>query len=118
MKKLLMILIPIIFIILIFVLNIMLITNKTYYKNKYYTVNNQEIFIPRFSYFNSECCMTAATFYSLKSKNLLEREIGNYLDDFTYFRNSNTYGYVKDDLFIQSYEVIEKGLYREIVIVY
>ncbi len=102
----------------IFVANFMLIINKTFYHTTYKTVDNNEIFIPRFSYFDSECCMTAVTFYSLKSKRLLDSEISEYLSDFTYFNNDTTYGYIKDDLFIQSYEVIDVGFYRKIVIIY
>ena len=147
MKKLLIILIGV-FIIFIYVVNFMLLINKTYYKTTYHTLNGTDIFkkmlsksdnsphsfistilgifftilyfaiICLFSYFDSECCMTAATFYSLKSKNLLDEEISNYLKDFTYFNNGNTYGYINDDVFLQSYEVIDLGLYRKIVIVY
>lgn len=102
----------------IIVINFMLLINKTFYHTSYKTIDNNEIFIPRFSYFDSECCMTAATFYSLKSKHLLDQEIKNYLSDFTYFNNNSTYGYMKGDLFIQSYEVIDLGFYRKIVIVY
>lgn len=121
MKKILMMILSsvVIFVIIfIFIFNFLLITNKTFYKATYKTINNQEIFIPRFSYFDSECCMTAATFYSLKDKTMLEREIDAYLSDFTYFNNSSTYGYIKDDIFIQSYEVVDLGLYRKIIIVY
>lgn len=76
----------------IIIINFMLLINKTFYHTKYETTNNEETFIPRFSYFDSECCMTAATFYSLKSKYLLDQEINNYLSDFTYFSNDSTYG--------------------------
>lgn len=93
-------------------------TNETYYKDVYIGIFDEEIFIPKHSYFVSECCMTAATFYSLRSEKELQEEIDNYLKDFTYFENENTYGYQKDDLFIQSYEAINKGLYRVIYIVY
>lgn len=105
-------------VVFIIVIGFMLLINKTFYHNSYKTINNNEIFIPRFSYFDSECCMTAATFYSLKSKRLLDTEIDEYLSDFIYFNNNSTYGYMKDDLFIQSYEVIDLGFYRKIVIVY
>ena len=95
-----------------------LLTNKTFFKTTYIGVQKQEIFIPRFSYFKDECCMTAATFYSLKTKRQLKREIDNYLKDFKYFENDETYGYEKGDLFIQSYEVIDKGMYRKVIITY
>ncbi len=117
MKKFLMVLSSLL-VIFIIVINFMLLINKTFYHTTYKTINNNEIFIPRFSYFESVCCMTAATFYSLKSKKLLDNEIAEYLSDFTYFNNNSTYGYMKDDLFIQSYEVIDLGFYRKIVIVY
>lgn len=106
------------FVVFIIVISFMLLINKTFYHNSYKTIDNNEIFIPRFSYFESVCCMTAATFYSLKSKRLLDAEIDKYLSDFTYFNNNSTYGYMKGDLFIQSYEVIDLGFYRKIVIVY
>lgn len=96
-----------------------LINNKTFFKTTYISrEGNKEIFIPKYSYFKEECCMTAATFYSLKSKKQLDKEILNYMKDFEYFDNDETYGYQKKDLFIQRYEVIEKGLYRKIIIVY
>lgn len=95
-----------------------LLANKTFFKTTYIGVQKQEIFIPRFSYFKDECCMTAATFYSLKTKRQLKREIDNYLKDFKYFENDETYGYEKGDLFIQSYEVIDKGMYRKVIITY
>ena len=62
--------------------------------------------------------MTAATFYSLKTKRQLKREIDNYLKNFKYFESDETYGYEKDNLFIQSYEVIDKGMYRKVIITY
>ena len=40
------------------------------------------------------------------------------MSDFEYFEDDSTYGYKKDDLFIQSYNVIDNGLYRKIVIIY
>lgn len=111
--------------IIIFVLVLVLIIqgislsiNKTFFKTTYIGVNKQEIFVPRFSYFKDECCMTAATFYSLKSKSQLKKEINKYLNNFEYFENDETYGYQKDDLFIQKYEVIDKLFYRKIIITY
>ncbi len=104
---------------LILIIQIIALTvNKTFFKTTYIGVNNQEIFIPRFSYFKDECCMTAATFYSLKSKRQLKREINKYLKEFEYFENDETYGYQKGDLFIQKYEVIDKLFYRKIIITY
>ena len=70
-KKVFLFLVALILIIQIIALTV----NKTFFKTTYIGVNNQEIFIPRFSYFKDECCMTAATFYSLKSKRQLKREI-------------------------------------------
>ena len=97
---------------------IFLLYNKTFFTNTYIGRENQKIFVPRYSYFKDECCFTAATFYSLKSKKLLQKEIKNYMKDFKFFSNDETYGYKKDDLFIQSYEVEDKGLYRIIIITY
>lgn len=113
-KRIVIILIGLVLIIQIVALS----TNKTFFKTTYTGVQNQEIFIPRFSYFKDECCMTAATFYSLKSKKQLKREINKYLKEFEYFEDDETYGYKRDDLFIQSYEVIDKLLYRKIIITY
>ena len=100
------------------ILFIVLLNNKTFFKTTYIGVDNQEIFIPKYSYFKEECCMTAATFISLKSKYTLDKEIDNYLSGFHFYENDETYGYEKGDLFIQSYIVEEKGLYRKIIITY
>ena len=110
----------IIFLILLVLIiaSIKLITNKTFFKTKYIGINEQEIFIPKYSYFKDECCMTAASFISLRSKKELNKEIKNYLKDFEYFEDESTYGYQKGDLFIQSYKVVDKGLYRKIIITY
>ena len=70
------------------------------------------------SYLNEECCMYSATFYSLRSKQDIKQAIDLYLKDFTYFENDSTYGYLKNDLFIQRYGVEDQGLYRVIYIVY
>ena len=96
----------------------LLLTNKTFFKDVYIGTNKEKIFIPKYSYFKSECCMTAATFYSLRSEKELKKEIKNYLKDFQYFSDETTYGYRKKDLFIQEYRVINKHLYRKIVITY
>ena len=101
---------------LICILNLSI--NKTFFKNIYIGVQNQEIFIPKYSYFNRESGMTCASFKSLKSEKLLKEEINNYMKDFKYFEDEITYGYKKGDLFIQSYEVINEGLYRSIHITY
>ena len=108
----------VIFIILIGLLLAVLLCNKTFFKNTYIGVNGQEIFIPKYSYFKREAGMTVASFYSLKSKNNLEYEISNYMNDFKYIDNEHTYGYVKNDLLIQSYTVEERGLFRKIYITY
>lgn len=113
-KKIVIVLIVMILVIQVIALSV----NKTFFKTTYTGVQKQEIFIPRFSYFKDECCMTAATFYSLKSKRQLKREIDKYLKEFEYFDNDETYGYKKDGLFIQSYEVVDKLLYRKIIITY
>ena len=95
-----------------------LITNKTFFKTKYIGVENQEIFIPKYSYFKEECCMTAAIFYSLKTENSLKEEIDKYMKDFEYFEDETTYGYKKGNLFIQKYDVEDNGFYRKIIITY
>lgn len=93
-------------------------TNKTFFKDTYNSLNNQEIFIPKYSYLKEECCMYSAIFYSLRSKKDIKQEIDDYIKDFIYFKNETTYGYLKNDLFIQRYGVEDKGLYRIIYIVY
>ena len=100
------------------IVNSLLVNNKTFYKTTYIGIDNQEFFIPKYSYFKKECCMTAATFYSLRSKKDLEKEINDYMKDFEYFEDEHTYGYMKGDLFIQNYEVTDHRLYREIIITY
>lgn len=114
-----------VFIIVVVVLTVLLISvflllkeNKTFFKTTYEGVQNQIIFIPKYSYFKDECCMTAATFYSLKSERKLKKEIDNYMKDFKYFSDDTTYGYKKGNSFIQSYDVENHFLYRKITIVY
>ena len=97
---------------------IFLNSNKTFFKNEYIGVEGQKIFIPKYSYFKEECCMTAAVFYSLRSEKILKLEINHYLKEFKYFEDETTYGYRKEDLFIQKYEVENHGLYRKIIITY
>lgn len=115
MIKKLLIIIGIIIVISIFLI---LLTNKTFFKTTYVGINEQEIFIPRFSFFKREAGMTVASFYSFKSEETLKKEIDNYMKDFEYFEDESTYGYKKGDLFIQSYEVVNEGLYRKIYITY
>ena len=109
------IVIGIIFILCIF---IALLTNKTFFKTTYIGIHNQEIFIPRYSFFKREAGMTVASFYSLKSERALRSEIDDYMQDFEYFEDESTYGYKKGELFIQSYNVANEGLYRKIYITY
>ena len=118
MKKKVIISLVSILVIILIVITIFLCTNKTFFKNTYIGVNNQKIFIPKYSYFKEECCMTAATFYSLKSEKSLKKEINNYLEDFKYFEDENTYGYQKGKLFIQKYTVVNKIFFRKIIITY
>ena len=120
MKKKIIILICILIIvvgIVSFVL-VKLHNNSTFYSEVYHGRGGHDIFIPKYSYLESECCVTAANFYSFRSKKELDKEINNYLKDFEYFNDESTYGYRKGNLFIQSYEVIDKTLYRKIVITY
>ena len=99
-------------------ITILLINNKTFLTNYYEGAGNYKIFVPKYSYFTGECCMYSANFYSLKSKANLDKEINNYLDQFEYFENDETYGYKKDGLVIQSYDVKDHKLYRSFSIVY
>lgn len=107
-----------IILVIVLVVTCILVTNKTFFKNVYIGVNDQEIFIPRFSFFKREAGMTVASFYSLKSEEALKNEIDEYMKDFEYFEDESTYGYIKGDLFIQSYNVSDEGLYRKIYITY
>lgn len=116
-SKLLMIIINIV-IILTLILSYLLYTNKTFFKTTYQGNNQHIIFVPQYSYFKEECCMYSATFYSLRNKEDLQKEINDYLKDFTYLENNITYGYQKETLFIHKYIVEDKGLYRLITIVY
>ena len=100
------------------IVSIKIVNNKTFFKTTYVGKNSQEMFIPKYSYFKSDCCMYAATFHSFRSKNTLQKEIDDYMKDFEYFEDEHTYGYKKGDLFIQNYEVQDLGLYRKIIIVY
>lgn len=97
---------------------IILLNNKTFFKTTYAGIRNQEIFIPGYSFFKREAGMTVASFYSLKSEKTLKKEIDNYMKDFEYFEDESTYGYRKGNLFIQSYQVADEGLYRKIYITY
>ena len=97
---------------------LVLLNNKTFFKTTYIGINDQEIFIPRYSFFKKEAGMTVASFYSLKSERALRSEINDYMQDFEYFEDESTYGYKKGDLFIQSYNVANEGLYRKIYITY
>ena len=115
MIKKILIVIGIIFILCIFVV---LLTNKTFFKTTYIGIHDQEIFIPRYSFFKRETGMTVASFYSLKSERVLRSEIDDYMQEFKYFEDESTYGYKKGDLFIQSYNVANEGLYRKIYITY
>lgn len=95
-----------------------LMVNKTFFKDTYIGIQNQEIFVPRYSYFHKESGFTVASFYSFKSEKQLEKEIDAYMKEFEYYSDESWSGYKKDDLYIQRYEVVEKGLYRVISITY
>ena len=115
MIKKVLVVIGIIFVLCAF---IVLVTNKTFFKTTYIEIHDQEIFIPRYSFFKRETGMTVASFYSLKSERVLRSEIDDYMQEFKYFEDESTYGYKKGDLFIQSYNVANEGLYRKIYITY
>ena len=95
-----------ILVIILITISILLTTNKTFFHNTYIGIDNQKIFIPKYSYFKDE------------SEKQLNKEISNYLKDFQYFEDNTTYGYKKGKLFIQEYKVINKILFREIIITY
>ena len=125
--KIIIIIVVLILVVGLITSSIKLCTNKTFFKTTYIGVNNQEIFIPRFSYFIDESGMTVATFKSLKSKKQLEEEIENYMKDFEYFNDFEdgktnqdrvTFGYRKGNLFIQSYTVVDEIAFRRIFITY
>lgn len=97
---------------------IILLTNKTFFRTTYIGIHDQEIFIPRYSFFKREAGMTVASFYSFKSEKTLKEEIDNYMKNFEYFEDESTYGYKKGELFIQSYNVADEGVYRKIYITY
>ena len=118
MKKKVLIIAICLFIILFISVFLVLKNNKTFFNNVYIGVDKQKIFIPKYSYFDRECCMTAASFYSLRNEKKLNKEIEDYMKDFKYFEDDTTYGYKKGDLFIQSYEVENHLFYRKIIIVY
>ena len=130
MKKIIITLIIVVILIMLVLFGIIftkLITNKTFFKDTYIGIQNQEIFIPRYSFFENESGNTVAGFKSLKSKKELEKEIANYMKDFEYFNDFEdgennkdllTFGYKKGNLFIQSYEVKDEILYRRIYITY
>ena len=100
MKNKILLIIVSVLIVCCVLVGILLKNNKTFFSDKYIGVEKQEIYIPKYSYFKEECCMTVAVFYSLKSKKTLQYEIDNYLKDFEYFEDESTYGYMKDELFI------------------
>lgn len=105
-------------IILVLCVFVILLANKTFFRTIYIGIHNQEIFIPRYSFFKREAGMTVASFYSLKSERALRSEIDDYMQGFEYFEDESTYGYKKGELFIQSYTVANEGLYRKIYITY
>lgn len=94
--------------------------NETFYTGVWGKEDGQEIFVPKYSYFDSACCMTVVKFYSLKSKKALDKEINEYLSTFDYGFNEdeNSIGYTKDDLFINEYTVEDNILFRTIILGY
>ena len=105
-------------IILVLCVYVVLLTNKTFFKTTYIGIQEQEIFIPRYSFFKKEAGMTVASFYSLKSERALRSQINDYMKEFEYFEDESTYGYKNGYLFIQNYTVANEGLYRKIYITY
>lgn len=60
----------------------------------------------------------SSEFLFFKIRKKLKKEIDDYMKNFQYFTDDSTYGYKKDNLFIQKYEVVNHGLYRTIHITY
>lgn len=97
MKKILVISLVIIFIIV----NCVFIFNKSFYKTIY-----AGLYIPKYSFFIKERGCAIATFYSLKSKESLEKEIAENI--------SNNYNILSSF----NYTVIDSGMYRTICLEY
>lgn len=95
MKKTLIIIIIIIFILI----NCIFLFNKSFYKTSY-----GKLYVPRYSFFIKERGCSIATFYSLKSKEKLEKEIRKNAN----YENTS---YLK-------YSVTDNGRYRIICIEY
>ena len=117
MKKGIIVTLLIIFVMVSYIF-VLMVNNKTFSKDTYVGVQNQEIFIPKYSFFKEELSMTVDVFLSLKTEKQLNEEINNYMSGFEYFKDNSTFGYKKGDLFIQSYEVVDNGFYRKIYITY
>lgn len=109
MKKFL----KIILIIFVIVILLFLATNRCFFFTTYRD-GEKEIFVPRFCFLYKESGLTVLTFYSLRSQNSLQKEIDEYLSTFEKRNNS----YVKDNIYISSYNVYELGIYRRINLVY
>lgn len=106
--------------IILCVILIILCFNKTFLRTTYKGLGDVEIFIPRFSFFVKEGGETVATFYSLRNKNILQKEIDNYLSNFEYMESHNGIGsgYENEDLHIENYGVVDNVLYRRIYVTY
>lgn len=115
-KKIVLIVCGVILVILLGI-TIFLAQNKTFFKTKYIGVTNKEIFVPRFSYFKEDS-KNILKLNSIKSKKTLDKEIGNYLETLSYYVDTNSSGYKKEDLVIYTYTVEDKGWYREITVTY
>lgn len=97
-------------------------TNKTFFKDTYIGIQNQEIFIPKYSFFRQESGNIEAVFVSFKSEKILKEEINQYMKEFECIEEDvagyKIKKYKKNDLTIRSYEVVNEGLYRKIYILY
>lgn len=103
MKKVLKKVLTIIIIITFILINCIFLLNKSFYKN-YYKTYYGKLYIPRYSLFIKERGASIATFYSLKSKEKLEKEIRKNAN----YENTS---YLK-------YSVTDIGRYRIICIEY
>ena len=117
-KTLLKVSICLVLVLAVVIPSIVLFTNETFLKETYVGTQNQEIFIPRYSYFHKEAGFTVAIFYSFRPEKQLEKEIDQYMDGFEYYSDESWSGYKKGDLYVQKYEVVDHGLYRVISITY
>ena len=91
--------------------------NKSTYKSEQTGV---KLKIPGFSSFKKECCMTSATFTSLRSSLVLKKELNDIMSDYeAYTCNNKIYYYdEKEDVTISEYGVEQGLLFNTFYITY